>query len=151
MNIEITIITAQDAYPVRHSELRKGKPIESCAFEGDLLEQTLHIGAFIDQKIVGVASFMYKPVELGTVPNKKESYEMQLRGMAVLQAYHQKGIGANVLKFGEETLKKRNFSGIWMNARIKAIGFYEKLGYYLHGSEFLIEGVGIHYKMSKKI
>jgi len=38
-----------------------------------------------------------------------------------------------------------------MNARIKAVGFYEKLGYCIHGNAFEILGVGAHVKMIKKI
>jgi len=31
------------------------------------------------------------------------------------------------------------------------VGFYEKLGYLIHGDAFEIQGVGTHFKMNKKI
>ncbi|MDG1044947.1 MAG: GNAT family N-acetyltransferase, partial [Flavobacteriaceae bacterium] len=67
------------------------------------------------------------------------------------KAHHKKGIGAAILRFGERKINERGLSGIWMNARIKAVGFYEKLGYCIHGNEFEIQGVGAHFKMRKKI
>jgi GNAT superfamily N-acetyltransferase len=161
MILDIKVINAAQTYPVRHPELREGKPIESCAFEGDLLESTLHLGAYLNFELVGVASFMKQPTYF---PTKKDAsmvqhknntpsqpYEMQLRGMAVLKNHHKKGIGAAILSYGEQKLKELGYHGIWMNARIKAVGFYEKLGYDIHGDTFEIQGVGIHFKMSKKI
>ena len=58
MKLEIKTIYAAQTFPVRHPELREGKPVESCSIEGDLLENTLHIGAYLGLELVGVASFM---------------------------------------------------------------------------------------------
>ena len=161
MKLEIKIINAAQTFPVRHPELREGKPVESCAFDGDLHESTLHLGAYLGLELVGVASFMKQPGYFPSEKNPllvqhensapKQLYEMQLRGMAVLKAHHKKGIGAAILRFGERKINERGLSGIWMNARIKAVGFYEKLGYCIHGNEFKIQGVGAHFKMRKKI
>ncbi len=161
MKLEIKTINAAQTFPVRHPELREGKPVESCSFEGDLLENTLHIGAYLGLELVGVASFMKQPTYFPTENNPSmvqhinnspsQLYEMQLRGMAVLKTHHKKGIGAAILRFGEQKLKDIGYSGIWMNARIKVVGFYEKLGYSIHGDVFDIQGVGAHFKMSKKI
>ena len=40
---------------------------------------------------------------------------------------------------------------IWFNAREKAVGFYERLGYKKNGNPFSIADIGIHYLMFKKI
>ena len=161
MKLEIKTINAAQTFSVRHPELREGKPLESCAFDIDLHESTLHLGAYLGLELVGVASFMKQP---SYFPSEKKSlmvqhansspnqlYEIQLRGMAVLKAHHKKGIGAAILRFGEQKLKDIEYSGIWMNARIKAVGFYEKLGYDIYGDAFEIQGVGAHVKMIKKI
>ncbi|GAL68931.1 hypothetical protein JCM19301_2950 [Jejuia pallidilutea] len=44
---QIMQICAKETYPVRHPVLRTGKPIETCAFNGDDLPSTMHIGLFI--------------------------------------------------------------------------------------------------------
>lgn len=161
MKLEIKVINAAQTYPVRHPELREGKPIESCAFDGDLNESTIHIGAYLNFELVGVASFMKQPTYFpaknddSMIQHKNnmpsQLCEMQLRGMAVLKNHHKKGIGEAILSYGEQKLKEIGYHGIWMNARIKAVGFYGKLGYNIHGDIFEIQGVGAHFKMSKKI
>jgi ribosomal protein S18 acetylase RimI-like enzyme len=50
----------------------------------------------------------------------------------------------------ETYLKKENQYTIWFNARIIAIGFYEKLGYVKIGEPFEIDTIGIHYIMYKQ-
>jgi len=44
--IQIKEIPSKETYIVRQPVLRKGKPIESCIFEGDDLETTYHFGLF---------------------------------------------------------------------------------------------------------
>lgn len=49
-------ISSKETFIVRHPVLRKGKPIESCYFEGDDLESTHHFGLFVNEKLTGVIS-----------------------------------------------------------------------------------------------
>ena len=49
-------ITALDTYSVRHPVLREGKPLESCHFEGDNLQSTIHLGLYINCALIGVVS-----------------------------------------------------------------------------------------------
>lgn len=146
MDINIIRISATDTYPVRHAELRKGRPFNSCAFEGDQLESSVHIGAYAQDKLVGVASYMAVPFS-----GAPDVAAMQLRGMAVLSSYHRQGIGAKMLAFGEQMLLKQEVLILWMNARINALDFYNKLGYSISGDVFNIPEVGAHYKMFKRL
>ena len=52
-------ISAQETFLVRYLVLRLGKPIETCFFDGDNLEQTKHFGYFDNVNIVCVVS-VYK-------------------------------------------------------------------------------------------
>jgi len=148
MSIRLAIINATDTFPVRHKILRKGKPISSCAFHGDDAPQTFHLGAYLNQELVGVASFMQEDFTEGAI-TKTTAY--QLRGMAVLETHHKKGVGAKLLAEGERLIKEKGIALLWMNARIKAVGFYEKFQYKTHGGAFEIAGVGAHYKMYKPL
>lgn len=140
------VITAEETYPVRHPVLRKGRPIASCMLAGDELPDTFHIGGFLNDKLIAVASF-YKEELIA-----HEFYNAaQLRGMAVLEEYHGHGYGRQLLQFGEELLKKKAKTTVWMNARVSAFGFYTNLGYHKVGPIFEIPLVGEHYVMFKKI
>lgn len=145
MNI-IKKIEAQTTFAVRHPVLRAGKTLESCAFEGDTLDTTIHFGYFIDDILVGVASVFKK-----SHPGFKAENQYQLRGMAVLENHQKKGIGEALVKTAETYVKNQNLDFIWFNARLVAVPFYKKLGYRKNGQEFDIPNIGPHYLMYKHL
>ncbi|WP_255572917.1 GNAT family N-acetyltransferase [Hanstruepera marina] len=138
-------ITALETYPVRHPILRKGRPIEDCAFELDNEETTFHLGLFFKNNLVGVASFIKNNNKLF-----HETTQYQLRGMAVLTAYQKKGLGNLLIEAGEDMLLK-HCSRLWLNARQIALGFYKNKGYKIIGEPFEIINIGTHYTMTKEL
>lgn len=78
--IIIKLINTNDTYSVRHPVLRQGKPIETCAFDGDLLESTCHVGLFVNDKLVGVTSLL-----ISNNPLFNDEKQYQLRGMGILK------------------------------------------------------------------
>jgi hypothetical protein len=50
LNYEVRIINSEDTYLVRHPVLRAGKPIESCIFDGDDIDTTIHLGIYLNRK-----------------------------------------------------------------------------------------------------
>ena len=145
--LKIQKITAAETYTVRQSVLRPGRPLSECIFEGDLSSETFHLGAFFDEDLIGVASFMQKKN-----PMFFQSFQYQLRGMAVLPDFKAKGIGAALLKAGEAELKKLDTQPfLWFNARNYAIGFYKKFGYQTKGTEFDVPGVCPHIVMFQQL
>ncbi|WP_345005146.1 GNAT family N-acetyltransferase [Snuella lapsa] len=140
----IRLIDTISVYKVRQPVLRKGRPIESCVFEGDELETTVHVGVFIAGELVAVSSFL---------KNKHDKVlsdcQYQLRGMAVLESFQNKGLGGIMLNYGEQLLKNKLTDVIWCNAREVALNFYKKQGYTIVGEPFDIKGIGSHYTMRK--
>ncbi|WP_281226769.1 GNAT family N-acetyltransferase [Flavobacterium aquiphilum] len=144
--INIEKITDLETYSVRHVVLRKGKPIETCKFEGDDLPSTSHFGYYINDDLVGIIS-VFK-----TNNNSfSDDIQYQIRGMAVLESYQKKGIGESLVKHCEIYCNEQQADLIWFNARTAAVGFYEKLGYVKVGEAFEIKDVGEHYLMVKSI
>lgn len=144
--ITIRKISAEATYPVRHNVLRKGKPIESCRFEGDELATTNHYGLFENDRLQGIISLFES-----CNPIFKEHKQMQIRGMAILEQNQGKGYGKQLVQYCENLLAASDTALIWFNARENARGFYQKLGYTTQGEPFNIEGIGIHYVMWKKL
>jgi len=62
MKFEITQITAEDTYPLRHALLRKGRPLSSCILEGDDAPETIHLGVFFENDLIGIGSAFFKPL-----------------------------------------------------------------------------------------
>jgi GNAT superfamily N-acetyltransferase len=146
MNYFIRKITVTDTYTVRHIVLRAGKPIESCHFEGDELVSTHHFGCFIEDQLIGVISLF----EIGNT-NFAEQKSFQIRGMAVLYSHQKQGVGEALVNEAESFCVTEKATSIWFNARTSAVGFYQKMGYEIIGSEFEIKEVGPHFLMCKQI
>ncbi|TDD78689.1 GNAT family N-acetyltransferase [Flavobacterium caseinilyticum] len=139
-------IAALDTFIVRHPVLRSEKPIESCHFEGDTLETTVHFGLFEAKNLLGVISLFEAKNDLFT--SKKQ---FQIRGMAVLKQHQKKGFGEKLIMNSEKYCRDQNANLIWFNAREAAIGFYQKMGYQVKGLPFEIKNVGKHIVMFKEI
>lgn len=145
MNI-IKEIPSKETYIVRHPVLRKGKPIESCIFEGDDLETTYHFGLYNNEDLTGIISLFHKINPIFAPQN-----QAQIRGMAVLETHQKKGFGEALVKHCETYCNENKVNLIWFNARTAAVGFYKKMGYQPQGEPFDIKDVGEHYLMFKKL
>ena len=142
----IKIIQSQDTYSVRRPVLRQGKPIESCVFNGDDDETTIHFGIYDNDILAGIVS-IFKTSSPAFV--KKEQY--QIRGMAILPEHQKKGLGEKLLQKSEEYIKSMKGELIWFNARENAVPFYKKAGFEIINNAFNIPEIGIHYIMYKKL
>jgi ribosomal protein S18 acetylase RimI-like enzyme len=146
-NYIVKIISSKETHTVRHPVLRAGKPVDSCVFDGDNLETTLHLGILHEHKLIGVSSFFKKSNSI--ISSEKTQY--QLRGMAVLESFQGKGLGHILLKHGENMLREKHITAIWCNAREVAINFYKKNNYQVIGKSFIIKDIGLHYTMYKNL
>ena len=144
--MEIRKIDALATYPIRQLVLRQGKPLESCCFEGDNLDNTFHFGLFVKDLIVGIISLFNCKNS-----NFKSENQIQIRGMAVLEDFQKQGLGALLVKHAEKLAIENNYDIIWFNAREKAVPFYNKLQYQSIGDAFEIQDIGPHYIMFKKM
>ena len=137
-------IQASETYWVRQEVLRKGKPIETCYFEGDDAETTMHFGIELNEKIIGIVSVYQVNSKLFEI-----EHQFQIRGMAVLIEFQGNGFGTELLVEAENYCFEQKARVIWFNAREKAVPFYEKSGYQTMGNPFEIPEVGTHFVMFK--
>ncbi|MBE0423608.1 MAG: GNAT family N-acetyltransferase [Lutibacter sp.] len=142
--IQINEISAQETFPIRLEVLRKNIPLPF-EFNGDFDENTFHLGAFKNDKLIAVSSYMKANFK------NFEGNQYQLRGMATLTEYQGFGAGKLMLQKADQILKGKNITIIWCNARIAAVDFYKKQGFQTYGNKFEISCVGEHYVMFKKI
>lgn len=139
-------ITAQETFIVRHPVLRKGKPIETCVFEGDNLDTTHHFGLFENENLTGIISLFAT-----SNPIFAQKNQTQIRGMAILQEHQKKGFGEALVSYCETYCISENTELIWFNARTEAVGFYKRMKYQTIGNPFEIKEIGEHLLMFKKI
>ena len=130
---------------LRHAVLRAGLPRETAIFTGDDAPQTVHVVALDNDDIIGCATM---------IPSAWEGQKAwQLRGMAVAPPLQRSGVGGLMLK--ELQRIAQHAAGdvrlMWCNARSPAVPFYERHGWMLASSEFVIETAGPHFKMTLKL
>jgi predicted GNAT family N-acyltransferase len=97
--------------------------------------------AYIDGEIVGCATLQLDP---------REGCKYRIRGMAVDSEFRNRGIGSDIVKKLQNEVKKED-TGIWCNARIKAVPMYERCGFKIVSEIFEIEGIGPHHDMEWKV
>ena len=144
--MKVLRINPQDTHLIRNKLLRPGMPVDSCIFEGDDDDQTFHLGAFIDSKLVSVASFYFD-----RHPEIDAPYQYRLRGMATLPEYQRQGLSKALLKMGFPIVKQNQCSVVWCNAREETMEFYQKVGFEKIGNKFEIPEIGPHFLMVKNI
>ena len=144
--MKVLRISPIDTYTLRHKLLRPHGTIEECCFEGDDDDQTFHLGAFIEGRLVSVSSFYFE-----RHPDIDAVYQFRLRGMATHPDYQMKGFSSSLLKTGFPIIKQNLCSIAWCNARESAVGFYEKVGFKIQGKKFDIPNIGLHYLMVKNL
>lgn len=122
---------------LRHRVLRPGLAIESAEFDGDMDASTLHFAALWNDRALSCLSVY--------ASQWKDDDALQLRGMATDASHQRCGIGRNLLQYAVSHVPPVKY--IWCNARVEAIGFYQRLGWAVESDEFNIEGVGPHVHM----
>lgn len=135
-------ISAESTYFIRREILRDGMNV-SVSFEGDTDENTFHLGAFYNEELVGIATFMENTCDVLI------GKQYQLRGMATLPKVRGLGFGSELLIKAVEVLRQKQVTHLWCNARKIAVPFYEKNGFEVMSDFFEIPEVGTHCKMGK--
>lgn len=128
---------------LRHAVLRPGLPRAEAEFAGDDAPTTRHFGAFDGADALCCL----------TVVRADRAGEpgWQLRGMATRDDLRGRGVGRALLAWAEAALAAEGIHDLWCNARVEAVGFYERLGWRVVSEPFDIPGVGPHRVMTRAI
>ena len=144
-NSVVQFISAAQTIDLRCRILRPGQPVENCQYVGDDDEQTFHLGALADAKIVSNGTFMKEKNK--NFPESLLSY--RLRGLATDSEFQKQGFGQLIINSAVQELLKRNCDLLWFNARVSAEEFYRKLGFSALPEIFDIPLAGPHKVMYK--
>lgn len=140
-------ISAAETRPLRGAVLRPGQPPARLVYPGDDAEGSFHAGAFVDGDLVGIATVYPEPMPHAPEADIDPSNAFRLRGMATKPGLQGQGIGREVLGRCIDHVRAAGADVLWCNARVGALGFYQRLGFQTIGDEFEIEGIGPHYVM----
>jgi len=136
--LDIVTLTWDQTIPIRHEVLWPTEKPEYCKVEGD--EEALHLGVNIDNTLVCVAS-----VYIDT--DKKSA---RLRKFATLTPHQGKGIGTHLIRHFISLLLEQGINHFWFDARMSALGFYQRLGFET-ASEVFYKNKVPYYKMHQNL
>ncbi|WP_052245086.1 GNAT family N-acetyltransferase [Halocynthiibacter namhaensis] len=114
-------ITIQTALPVRQAVLWPGHPLSHAEVPGD--HTAVHFGVYDGVHLVCVGSLFHD-----------DNGGVQLRKLATLPSQQGKGHGRAVIQTMLERIGPNQ--RFWCDARVSAMGFYEKLGMIPVGEAF---------------
>jgi GNAT superfamily N-acetyltransferase len=146
VEVRIAAIAAADTLAVRQPVLRPGRPPEDARYAGDDDPETLHLGAFVDGRLVGVASIIRQPP-----PGEDDPGAWRIRGMATLPDHRGRGLGARLLAGLLEHARGNGGRLVWCTARIGAVSLYRRAGFEPEGEPFEIPGIGPHLVLRKSL
>ena len=137
MSVSLKKVAANKLFEIRRKILRNNTSYKDCQFEGDNKNSSVHIGAFINDVIVGGVSLLKNK---SIHKDLKNCY--QLRGMCVLKNFQNHGIGIKLLNEAERYCSDLGVNNIWMYARKNSAAFYLKSNYIDLGIRSEIKGIG---------
>ena len=146
MNLSLKIVKSDDLLNLRSKILRNNLDPNLCRFPGDKEINSFHVGAFNGNTLIGGVSVMKNECKKKELPNC-----FQLRGLFVDKEFQHNGIGKTIVNFVENRLRDSGVNYLWMNARESAVLFYLKLNYSNSKISYVINEIGLHYLMYKKV
>ena len=146
MNLSLKIVKSEDLLNLRSKILRNNLDPNLCRFPGDKEINSFHLGAFNGNTLIGGVSVMKNECKKKELPNC-----FQLRGLFVDKEFQHNGIGKTIVNFVENRLRDSGVNYLWMNARESAVLFYLKLDYSNSKISYVINEIGLHYLMYKKL
>lgn len=136
--IETRPISVIETYDLRHRYLRPNQPLSACAFPYDTAPSALHLGAFLNGRLIGIGSIVPEPRESALYPRS-----WRIRGMAVREEARGTGVGGAILQALIDYARTYPLPAeIWCNGRAHVKGFYERFGFAQEGALFELPKIG---------
>lgn len=142
----VSLIPVEATHPLRLLVLRPGGTLDDTKFAGDTAPLVFHMGTYRDGACISVGSFLPE-----AHPDLHALRPYRLRGMATHPDHQGTGAGSQLINAAVEYLKEQGCDLLWCNARLKAVPFYERQGFVVHGDLFDIGGIGPHYLMHRAV
>lgn len=142
----VRFIAVEHLLNIRNEVLRNGKFLpDECRFPTDQDIGAFHLGYYFGEDLACIGSFH---------PQNHDQFigsGYQLRGMAAIERYRDKGTGNRLLNFAIVYLKGQKINYLWCNARKQALQFYLNVGFEIVSDEFEIKDIGPHFVMYVQI
>ena len=138
-------VAAEVTYALRRAVLRPDGG--DVVWAGDEDPSTFHLAARTpDGRVVGVVRF-----SATACPWRPAGHPWQLRGMATDGTVRGSGAGRALVVAGLDAVAARGGDLMWCDARVAAVGFYERMGFTVVTDPYDKPGIGPHRGMLVEI
>ncbi len=138
--MEVKIISPELTHSLRHRVLWPHIDREDrCVIDIDEREDAIHLGTFAQNQLVSIGSLF----ELKS-PRLNFEKQYRLRAMATDPDFRGTGSGKLLIEFAIELLRSKQVGVLWCDARLKATGFYKRLGFALVEDVYEVPLIGPH-------
>jgi len=141
-NIAVAPIAPEHAHPLRHALLHPDQPPAFSIYPTDGAATTLHVGAFADGTLAGIASVCHE-----APPASAQAGAWRLRDMAVAPSMRRRGCASALLRACLDHAAAHGGTMFWCNARPTALPFYLAHGFRVQGDAFEMPGFGLRHLM----
>lgn len=142
----IRVISPDAQHPLRIAILGQGSIEEPPIKPGDDAIETCHVGIYLDDVLVSIASLYQE-----ACPDDPQPGDWRLRGMATLPEYEGKGYGRLALLHCIDHARKYGGQRIWCNARENALGFYQRMDFEVLGGPYSVDGKHQHWLLALEL
>jgi predicted GNAT family N-acyltransferase len=139
-------IEAEQTRILRQRILRPHKQTYELVYPGDDAPDSLHVGAFEEDELVGVASVMREQRS-----GEDDPGAWRIRGMATIPEVRGHGHGGALLERCLVHVAAHGGTLAWCTARVTAMAFYRHFGFEAQGEPFEVPVIGTHYVMTRLI
>ena len=131
MTIAIRRVPVEELIDLRRAVLRDGRDDLPATIAADPLPSTVHLGAFADDS-PGAALIGCLTLVEEAFPAGEFECDARIALMGVAFTGQRRGVGRRLVAKAQELRP----DGVWANARVTALGFYEACGFRAVGDEF---------------
>lgn len=128
--IDIVTLSLPQVLPVRQEVMYPNAPVEMSMVEGD--EGAIHWGLLANGQLVSVISLFDSP---------QFGHSLQFRKFATLVVSQGKGYGSRLLEAVLTYAAEKKYPGIWCNARVSALAWYQRFGFEITGEPWHKNGL----------
>lgn len=121
---DVRMISLAEAQHLRHRFLRPDDPIEAVIYDGDDHPQSVHFGAFVQGRLIGVMSAFPRPFAPDPAPD-----DWQLRGLAIVPEFRRAGHATQLLRAGIAHVHSHNGLRAWSFVRLAIVPLLRSLGF----------------------
>jgi predicted GNAT family N-acyltransferase len=139
--VTVDEVAAEVTHALRRAVLRPDGG--DVVWAGDEDPATFHLAARMpDGRVVGVVRF-----SPAACPWRRAERPWQLRGMATDATVRGAGAGRALMVAGLDAVAARGGDLLWCDARVAAVGFYERMGFTVVTEPYDKPGIGPHLGM----